>query len=243
MGYVPGITSNGKFAAGITGDGVLTQTGVELGKLTVGTGANNIVQLDASSRLPAIDATQLLDVPSGCAHFKPLSGAYMSSQPFNNGEGTSALVPDTMHLMLVTFRRNVTISEMRTYVTTAAAGNMKFIIYDSNSNRLPNSVLLESAAVDTSTTGVKDVILSPNFVFESGKIYWLGAWGNTSASVRTINRGGTQSIGIVNSAGNSVAGCFERPLVYGVDSLPDPFNATVADMSNTLPIAPRLKVA
>jgi hypothetical protein len=167
----------------------------------------------------------------------------MSSQPFNAGEGTSALVPDTIHLMLVTFRRDVTISEIRTHVTTASAGNLKFIIYDSDSNGLPNSVLLESAAVDTSTTGGKDAVLTPNFLFEQGKIYWFGAWGNTAALVRTINRGGTQSIGYTNTAGNSVAGCFERSLVYGVASLPDPFNATNADFSITLPLAPRFKVA
>jgi len=58
----------------------------------VGTGANNVVQLDGSSRLPAVDGSQLTNLPSGASDLNGLSDVTISTPAGgnlleNNGSG------------------------------------------------------------------------------------------------------------------------------------------------------------
>jgi len=71
---VAGLTpSDGGFIVGdgsnfVLESGATARTSLDLGTvatLDVGTGANNVVQLDGSSRLPAVDGSQLTNLPSG----------------------------------------------------------------------------------------------------------------------------------------------------------------------------------
>ena len=71
---VAGLTpADGAFIVGdgtnfVTESGATARTSLGLGTvatLDVGTGANNVVQLDASSRLPAVDGSQLTNLPGG----------------------------------------------------------------------------------------------------------------------------------------------------------------------------------
>lgn len=62
----------GTYGLSVLAMGVVTNLQMSLGLgtaayLSVGTGANNIVQLDGSSKLPALDASQLLDLPRPAA--------------------------------------------------------------------------------------------------------------------------------------------------------------------------------
>ena len=66
--------------------------------LDVGTGANNVVQLDGSSRLPAVDGSQLTNLPSGASDLNGLSDVTITSAAGgnlleNNGSGQFVNVP------------------------------------------------------------------------------------------------------------------------------------------------------
>ena len=52
--------------------------------LDVGTTANNVVQLDASARLPAVDASQLINLPSGATQLSDLSDVNTSTATNRN---------------------------------------------------------------------------------------------------------------------------------------------------------------
>lgn len=51
--------------------------------LDVGTSAGNIVQLDGSSRIPALDGSQLLNAPGGATTAALLSIVNVTSSPYN----------------------------------------------------------------------------------------------------------------------------------------------------------------
>lgn len=58
--------------------------------------------------------------------------------------------------------------------TTAAAGALgKFVLYGSDDLGRPSALLIESATVDLSSTGVKDAALA-GVNLRAGRTYWLG---------------------------------------------------------------------
>jgi hypothetical protein len=76
------------------GAGVAVSTGSAWGSsLTVGTAASNLVQLDGSAKLPAVDGSQLTNIPSGAfaapviSTSGPVTVAATSGRYYNNASG------------------------------------------------------------------------------------------------------------------------------------------------------------
>jgi len=64
------------------------------------------------------------------------------------------------------------------WVSTLLAGdNVKLCIYEDGDNLYPGALVVDSGAIDTSTTGMKEVTI--NAQLTGGKLYWMGYVLNT----------------------------------------------------------------
>jgi hypothetical protein len=70
-----GAITNSKLASGIDASKITTGT-IPSARIDTGTGANKIVKLDGSGRLPAIDGSQLINLPSGGGGGAPIAVQY-----------------------------------------------------------------------------------------------------------------------------------------------------------------------
>jgi len=85
----------------------------------VGTGANNVVQLDASSALPAVDASSLTDIPLGSVSFSITTGIVASG---TTQAGATALTSD-MNVI-----STVTLADSAVVLPAVSLGKQVFVI-------------------------------------------------------------------------------------------------------------------
>jgi hypothetical protein len=115
---------------------------------------------------------------------KPISGVAYSNI-FIGGATTFGNSASIMYLTPFIPSNTLTIVSAAIQVTTLAAGNtMKIAVYSDN-NGLPNTLLLESTALDISTTGFKTFVTS--FTFTAGTTYWLGTVAANGVGAITSN--------------------------------------------------------
>ena len=113
----------------------------------------------------------------------PIAGEYMMTTVCSAGT-TATLIPAANQLRIFPFapRVDTPIKAMALNVVTGvAAAVSKFVVYDSDANGRPKTMLNETADVDCSTTGNKSATLS--LTLRRGQTYWLGTRHNSAASV------------------------------------------------------------
>ncbi len=113
----------------------------------------------------------------------PIAGEYMMTTVCSAGT-TATLTPAANQLRIFPFapRVDTPIKAMALNVVTGvAAAVSKFVVYDSDTNGRPNTMINETADVDCSTTGNKFATLS--LTLRRGQTYWLGTRHNSAASV------------------------------------------------------------
>jgi hypothetical protein len=109
------------------------------------------------------------------------------------------------------------------------------IVYSDNTG-YPNAVVYNAGTIDSSTTGIKEITISPTQALSANTLYWLVAVSNGAPTVRASN-GSTIGVaayayvgsGNVGSFYKDGAGNYTTPPAYGTPT-------------GNLTAAPRLQV-
>ncbi len=129
------------------------------------------------------DVTKVIQTGQEIPWLTPIAGEYMMTTVCSAGT-TATLTPAANQLRIFPFapRVDTPIKAMALNVVTGvAAAVSKFVVYDSDTNGRPNTMINETADVDCSTTGNKFATLS--LTLRRGQTYWLGTRHNSAASV------------------------------------------------------------
>jgi hypothetical protein len=93
--------------------------------------------------------------------------------------------------------QNITTQSLTINCTTLVAGALVRLLIYSDSNGLPNTKLYESTDLDCSTTGLKTVSTTFNFV--AGTTYWIGYYGNQAPTLTNMVIGSMMSLQKTNA--------------------------------------------
>jgi hypothetical protein len=240
---------------GQTGAVTLTKADVGLGNVDNTSDANKPISTatQAALDLKVSDA----DVKGGCTNLAqrltflsqfagPFAGGIISGQYYDNsfhGAATSTLAGVANRLDLAPFFAPTTFSidRLGVAVSTAVAGALaKVVIYNSDTNGWPGTLLFETADLDCSTAALREDIVS--FTFQAGVKYWLGVVHNSTATLRTIPVSSAVNLGLTSGNGTAYATILRRTVTYA--NLPSPWNFTNSDrVAGVTPPSIRFRVA
>lgn len=139
--------------------------------LTIGTAAGNLVALDGSARLPAVDASQLTNLPSAGASFAYRVGAYIptSLTPFATGP---AMAINTIFFYPFTVRRAVRIGGTQVRIITAQAGTFQLAIYAASSGNVPTgNPLVSTGDLSMASATLVSTTITPTWLYPN-QIYF-----------------------------------------------------------------------
>ena len=198
---------------------------------TAGTSGQVLTSAGAGSSptwsTPSSGGTAYVNIP--WTGFK--SGNYYYSQ----GGGVSNATPTLNLMTLLPFSLSITttFTKISIYVNTlSATGNIRLGIYNTGSDGLPSSLLLDAGLVDTQSTGLRTITISQSL---SAGNYWLAASPQTATTAMTCKgtTGYVAGVPFLTSPANaSIAG-------YGVSgisgSLPNPVG-TIAKATSPIEV-------
>lgn len=134
---------------------------------------------------------------------------YMNS--LYNTNSAAPTIVNNMYLFPFIPMNNINTSSLIIQVTTAQAGSTgKMVVYSSTSQGLPSTLLVESTALDCSTTGFKT--FSSFQTYTANTKYWIGFVGSVS-NINTTSNSMTPIIGVRTNA-NSVYNCLLFTITY-----------------------------
>lgn len=164
--------------------------------------------LDGTETIPIVQGGETKKVAIN--DINTLKG-FHSPFPLASGQKTSAMLIGNLSSQVSTAERaiavpyipsqNITTSNLYINVTTAQVGALARVYIYSDLDCYPNQLLFESANIDCSTTGIKTLTTTFNFV--AGQVYWLvthtstgtqatfTAYGNVSPSLPNFRYAGT----------------------------------------------------
>lgn len=176
--------------------GAFNDAGTSLGAVFTVDRATQVMDFD---QRPTVNGDPMIN---GFTHgvLAPIAGAFLS----NAGNGTAiaavAQVADRVTIGAYIPRLAQTIDQLGCSISTLlAASNVKLVIYDSDANGRPTTILRETANIDSATTGTKFASISP-FTFEPGKVYYLGLRSSSTQSIRTISAAAGHVLATTNAA-------------------------------------------
>lgn len=213
--------------------------------LTAGTAANNVVQLDGSAKLPAVDGsalTNLSSLSSGWRHIKSVTASGSSAIDFANGV-SSVVINSTYDVYAVAFQDVVPVTDganlmMRTSTdagSTFAASSSDYVysgLYSSSSSSSAsanvstgaNSIVLFPGAASQTERASSGIIYihNPAGTTSAKRITWQAAGGGTTAQEISITGSGRRdaiadvdAFRFMMSSGNIASGVFS---LYGLYS-------------------------
>lgn len=134
---------------------------------------------------------------------------YMNS--LYNTNSAAPTIVNNMYLFPFIPMNDINTSSIIIQVTTAqAASTGKMVVYSSTSQGLPSTLLVESTALDCSTTGFKTFSSSQSYTANTK--YWIGFVGSVS-NINTTSNSMTPIIGVRTNA-NSVYNCLLFSITY-----------------------------
>ncbi len=180
---------------------VLGRLGGNITGVTVGTGANNLVQLDGSSKLPAVDGSALTNIPSSFVFLGSQTASASASLPFTSKITASydnylfiikdiVLTTASQSLVMQLSLDNSTYDTGNHYnsgatditnITTPAAGTSNFVTQD-------KGVIL-GAAINDSTSGINGAVTlyNPNSTTTEKVISGTVSYKNASSNILSMN--------------------------------------------------------
>ena len=204
---------------------------------------NSPVVFDADVRGGAADLNSRLGVISNFA--SPNAGGIVSGQYYDNafqGTASSTLAGAANRMDLAPYYTSVTFAIDRIGVavsTGVASAQAKVVIYSSDANGWPDALLYETAALDCSSTGIKEATLS--FTFYSGTQYWVGVRHSSTATLRTINVSSAKNLGLTSATASNYATILRRTLTFATAAT-DPWVFTNSDrVANVTPPSIRFR--
>ena len=144
----------------------------------------------------------------------PVSGDYMiTTIGAGSSTGTLAGAAGRIDLFPFTARADNPVTGLAVNVSTAVASALgKIVVYDSDASGRPNALLVETADLDFSATGVKTATVT--LTFRQGKTYWLGIRHSSTATLSTWSANGTPDIN-GGSPVTTARKVVRRTLTYG----------------------------
>lgn len=196
--------------------------------LNVGSAAGNVVQLDGSGKLPAVDGSQLTNLPSGGgSSFAGYAvGNWILPAVGTAGAGSTSVL-GTIYLQPFVVNRSITVDQLGVRVSTAqASSQFQLAIYGSvdglpSGTALGSTGSLSSAAVTTVSGAVTP------FNLTAGQIYWAASNVDVSGVV-------FQNIAGANSYFSSILGTSSLSEVSGASTV-TAWNRTRAQAFGTWP--------
>jgi hypothetical protein len=170
----------------------------------------------------------------------PVAGDHVATALSSSSPPSVVLQPaNTLRLYPFTSPADIDVRGLSIFVSTpTTAALTRLVIYDADAYGRPNALVIEPAAVDCSTAGVKTA--SVNLTFQRGQTYWLGARLNLAVALLSWQGSATPDI----NGGAPTSGLRKsviRALAYGT-TLPSPWNWSASEISGFAPTAIWLKL-
>lgn len=80
--------------------------------------------------------------------------------------------------------RAFSINQVAISVSTGVAGNAAVLIFESDANGRPTNIVLQSP--NMSTAAAATVTAAVSFSFVAGRLYWIGSWTSSTATLRVF---------------------------------------------------------
>lgn len=178
--------------------------------------------------------------PSG---YPPFPGVYTTNRFYALGGIDVALAPTTLagaanraDLSPWTPRRTVTFNQLGVVVTTGvASAQVKVLVYASDANGWPSTLLFGGTALSAATTNtfVFDSAGLPTFT--AGTTYWIGVLSSSTATVRAHALGAVQAIGGVGTTATTATyGSVVRRSGLTFATPPNPWGFDVTQITNNV---------
>lgn len=133
--------------------------------------------------------------------FAPAAGVFLSNGPLANTLSTAAQVADRVTIAPFVVRHAITIDQLGCSISTIVAGaTVKLVIYDSDAQGRPTTILRETAAIDANSTAATRFAAIAALTLQPGKIYWLGLRSSSTATIRTVNAAAAFVLSSTNAA-------------------------------------------
>jgi hypothetical protein len=166
-------------------------------------------------------------------YFTPISGRFIrNSSGVDTTATTRAGAANVLEIAPFIPQTNVTIDELSIIVATAVASSLvKIVVYDSDANGRPTTLLFESSDLDTSSTGTKSASLSASTLL-AGKIYWFGVRHSSTATLRANQLYNSLNIDNGSAPSTNMIKVLRRTVTFA-NAAPDPFVFDITEGATT----------
>jgi hypothetical protein len=136
----------------------------------------------------------------GFTMMNPAATLFVANAANATALGTQAQVANRTVIAPFVAGVAMTIDQLGISISTLlAASNCKCVIYDSDSNGRPTTILRETANIDCATTGTKFASIT-SLALTAGKIYWIGVRSSGTQTIRTLPVGAIPVLSWTNAA-------------------------------------------
>lgn len=130
----------------------------------------------------------------------PATGLFIGNGSDLGALGTQAQVANRTVIAPFTPARDVTIDQLGVSISTLIAGALfKAIIYASDADGRPSTVIRETANIDAGSTGTKFAAITA-LTLTAGTRYWIGIRSSSTATLRTLNVASVPVLSYTNAA-------------------------------------------
>ena len=145
-------------------------------------------------------ATGWADVFRGLAlPMRPASGVYIGPATSGAALGTTAQAANRNTIAPFSPAFDITIDQVAISVSTAVAASLaKVVIYASDADGRPSTVLAESAGISCATAAT--VTASLSLTFTAGRIYWIGVRVSANQTLRSLPAAAFPVLSYTNAA-------------------------------------------
>jgi len=175
-----------------------------------------------------IDAGQIPHQAPGTGHYVPMTMGGSSG-----GLGTLIGAADRMDIYPFIPRGDMTIDRLSVNCTNSNAGStVKIVLYASDTNGKPAALIVETATLDTASTGVKEATVSQTL--RKGVTYWVGV---RHSAAPTLTIFGTAATPELTTAGitTNPRKVLRRTLTYATAAT-DPWGYLVSEVTSATTI-------
>ena len=193
-----------------------TLRNVKGSELTFTEADNNFIASQTSGQLAA------------CSVIAPVSGVYIN-QSFT-GQDMTGISSQTNVIKLSPFYVgwDTTIDQVGVWQTSSGSQNLKVLIYSSNSNGLPETLLTSSSTITTSGAG--DYTVSVSQSFNANTRYWVGTHTDGTQTFRGLAEAALKPLG-VGTGLNTTAVCDHLNSTVAFGSAPSSWTFSTSQLS------------
>lgn len=184
---------------------------------------------------------QLLRNMSSATAAGVFSGTYYDNSFSAGAPTTVAGVADRMEVSPYFSGFNFTIDRIGVNVSTAVASALaKVVIYATSATTgAPSALLYESASLDCSTTGTKEIAVS--LTFTAGVQYWIGVRHSSTATLRAVPLTNCKCLGLGLSTSTTYLTALRTTLAFATAASSTWPSISSAQLVSTTPVSVRFR--